>query len=275
MTDRLEALFNRFSIQANVFQAGVLCGVNEIPTPSDAGQLHLIKSGTIELQHQNAETLLITEPSILLYPKPLPRQAISSRDHGAELVCANLHFDGGSANPIVTALPAVYCVPVSELDGSESILRLLFAEAFDTRCGRQALINRLFESVLILVLRHVMESNQVNSGMLAGMAHQKLRKALVAVHEQPSEPWTLESLAKVSGMSRSVFATEFRQTVGCTPGSYLQNWRIRLAQHAIRSGQSFKMVVAEIGYGSEAAFSRAFKSQTGVTPREWREKLSA
>ncbi|WP_258057606.1 helix-turn-helix domain-containing protein, partial [Xylella fastidiosa] len=76
-----------------------------------------------------------------------------------------------------------------------------------------------------------------------------------------------------AGMSRSVFAGTFRRVVGCTPGVYLQGWRVKLAQLALRQGrQLLKTIAVEVGYGSEAALSRAFKAQCGMTPREWRQR---
>ena len=80
---------------------------------------------------------------------------------------------------------------------------------------------------MIQVLRQLMESDEVNGGLLSGLAHPRLRNALVAMHEAPAQDWTLEGLASVAGMSRSVFATAFRETVGTTPGQYLQGWRVR------------------------------------------------
>lgn len=73
-------------------------------------------------------------------------------------------------------------------------------------------------------------------------------------------------------MSRSVFVGSFRRAVGCTPGAYLQSWRVRLAQQALQQGRQLKMIALEVGYGSEAALTRAFKAQAGVTPREWRQQ---
>ena len=196
---------------------------------------------------------------------------ITDARRGADLTCANLHFDGGVANPVAAALPAVVCLPLSGVHGADSVLTLLFDEAFNERCGRRALVDRLFEVVLIQVLRQLMESGQIRSGMLAGLAHPKLRNALVAVHEQPATDWSLEALAAVAGMSRSVFASAFRDTLGCTPGAYLQSWRVGLAQQALRQGRALKMIAIEVGYGSEAALSRAFKAQSGLSPREWRQ----
>jgi transcriptional regulator GlxA family with amidase domain len=172
-------------------------------------------------------------------------------------------------------LPAFVCLPLSGIHGADSVLPLLFEEAFNQRCGRRALVDRLFEVVLIQVLRQLMESGQIRSGMLAGMAHAKLRNALIAMHEQPALEWSLDALAETAGMSRSVFASSFRDTLGCTPGAYLQNWRVGLAQQALRQGRSLKMIAVEVGYGSEAALSRAFKGQTGLSPREWRQAQSS
>ncbi|MBV2206126.1 MAG: AraC family transcriptional regulator, partial [Pseudomonas sp.] len=70
------------------------------------------------------------------------------------------------------------------------------------------------------------------------------------------------------------FATTFRETVGVTPGQYLQGWRVRLTQKALRRGRPLKMIATEVGYGSEAALSRAFRAQTGLSPREWKKQLA-
>jgi transcriptional regulator GlxA family with amidase domain len=115
-----------------------------------------------------------------------------------------------------------------------------------------------------------METGAIRGGMLAGMSHPKLRRALVAMHEQPQQDWTLDALAALCGMSRSVFANSFRNTLGCTAGVYLQGWRISLAQQMLRKGQQLKLIADRVGYGSEAALSRAFKAHSGQTPRTWK-----
>ncbi|HUH60235.1 MAG TPA: AraC family transcriptional regulator, partial [Candidimonas sp.] len=191
-------------------------------------------------------------------------------DRGADMVCANLLFEGGAGNPIASALPAFVCLPLEDIVGAEPVLTLLFEEAFEQRCGRVALIERLFEVVMIQVLRHLMENGEVHGGLLFGLSHPRLRHALVAMHETPAQEWTLDELASAAGMSRSMFATVFRETVGVTPGQYLKGWRVRLAQKALRRGRPLKTIATEVGYGSEAALSRAFKAQSGQSPREWK-----
>jgi AraC-like DNA-binding protein len=270
MTDRLQALLRHFSISARTFQAGPLCGVNALDGNGPFGQLHLVRRGDVDVRHGKALAASIREPSLLLYPRPMAHRFITDAERGADFVCANLSFEGGSANPIAAALPPFVCLPLSQLQGSDSVLGLLFAEAVAHNCGRQAMLDRLFEVVLIQVLRVLMESGQTRVGMLAGLAHPQLRKAIVAMHEQPGKEWSLEDLATASGMSRSVFANSFRDAVGTTPGSYLQGWRVGLAQKALLQGRSLKLIAQDVGYGSEAALSRAFKAASGKSPREWR-----
>lgn len=271
MADRLEALLNHFEVRARMFHSGALCGINDVAASDDVGQLHLVRSGPLAVSHEGEATLRVTEPSLLLYPRPLAHRFVTDAQRGADLACANLQFDGGAANPIVSALPRFLCLPLAQIEGAEGVLSLLFDEAFNARCGRRALVDRLFEVVLIQVLRHLMETGRIRSGLLAGMAHPKLRNALVAMHEQPAKEWSLEALAETAGMSRSTFADAFRDAVGSTPGAYLQSWRVSLAQQALRQGKPLKVIAIEVGYGSEAALSRAFKAQSGLAPREWKQ----
>jgi len=270
-TDRLDALLNHFPVRARLFHSGSLCGITDFSAPGENGQMHLVRSGAMDVIHQGRPTLHVDAPSLLFYPRPMARRFVTDALLGAALACAELQFEGGTANPIVGALPDVLCLPLASIEGVDQVLALLFEEAFGDNCGRHALVDRLFEVMLIQLLRHLMETGTIQGGMLAGLSHPKLRKALVAMHERPGEGWSLAALAHISGMSRSVFAGTFRSVVGCTPGSYLQSWRVKLAQQALRQGRQLKMIAVDVGYSSEAALSRAFKVQCGITPREWRQ----
>jgi len=269
MADRLASLLGNFAMNARIFHAGALCGINDLPAQEGMGQLHLIRAGAVDVMHDGSTVAHVTEPSLLFYPLPMAHRFRTDPERGADFVCAHIAFEGGAGNPIATALPPFICRPLSALEGVEPILNLLFAEAFAQHCGRDAVLDRLFEIVLIQVLRNLMEDGSIRVGMLAGMGHPRLRLALVAMHEQPAHAWSLEELAAQAGMSRSVFANTFRDRVGCTPGVYLQRWRIGLAQRALLQGRPLKLIAIEVGYGSEAAFSRAFKASYGVSPRQW------
>lgn len=269
MADRLAALMTHFPMKARVFNAGALCGINTLQSDGQHGQLHLVRDGAVQVQYGRS-LLDVEQPSLLLFPRPLTHRFITDPDRGADMVCANLSFEGGASNPIASALPDLVCLPLTDILGAEPVLSLLFEEAFEQRCGRIALVERLLEVVMIQVMRQLMERGDVQGGLLSGLSHPRLRNALVAMHERPEQEWTLDQLADVAGMSRSVFAAAFRETLGTTPGQYLQGWRVRLAQKALLRGRPLKVIATEVGYGSEAALSRAFKAQSGQSPRKWK-----
>jgi len=271
MVDRLAALLGHFSVSARTFQSGPLCGINALDG-NPYGQLHLLRKGKAEVWQGNNKVYTLDEPTLLFYPRPTPHRFVTDSEQGADFVYAHIAFEGGAANPLASALPDCVCIPLAQLPDSLSILTLLFAEAEAKYCGRQALLDRLFEVILIQLLRQLMEEGSAHIGLLAGFAHAQLRRAIVAIHQEPEKEWSVESLAAVAGMSRSVFSNQFRDAVGETPANYLQRWRIGLVQKWLMQGQSLKLIVEEAGYSSESALSRAFKSQCGLSPKEWLKK---
>ena len=273
--DRLQGLLSRFSVSARLFHSGPLCGINDF-ADNGLGQLHLVRRGPLEVRHAG-EVVHVTEPSLLFYPRPLAHRFISDATVGADMACANLAFGGAASagvamagtHPIARSLPRFVHLPLAALPGAAPVLDLLFDEAFAQRCGRQIVVDRLFDAVVVLLLRHLLDSGLVQSGPLAGLGHPQLAKALAAMHESPASPWTLESLAAVAGMSRSRFAEVFAERVGTPPSGYLAGYRITLAQEALRRGERLERIAQQVGYGSAAALSRAFTSVCGVSPRQW------
>ena len=273
--DRLDALLKRFSVSTRMFHSGALCGVNDFDTSSGCGQLHLIKRGPLRVEHGKRKALQLGDASLLFYPRPYAHRLITDSRRGADMACAYVEFSAGADNPIARALPPFVAMPLTEIDGAEPLLDRLFIEAFGRQCGRQAIVDRLFEVVLIHILRTLMNGERVSAGLLAGMAHSQLARTLVAMHEAPSRGWSLERLAKTAGMSRSAFAAAFRATVGTTPGDYLATYRVSVAQDLLRRGQPLARVAQDVGYGSATALSRVFKAVTGMGSREWRRQSAA
>jgi AraC-like DNA-binding protein len=274
--DRLQGLLSRFSVSARLFHSGPLCGINDF-AENGLGQLHLVRRGPLEVRHAG-EVLQVAEPSLLFYPRPLAHRFVSDDSVGADMACANLAFGRAGAlpvrsdahHPIARSLPPFVCLPLAALPGTAPVLDLLFDEAFAQRCGRQVVVDRLFDAVLVLLLRHLLDSGELRDGPLAGLSHPQLAKAIVAMHDEPATAWTLETLAARAGMSRSRFAEVFAQVVGETPAAYLAQYRITLAKDALRRGDGLERVAQQVGYGSAAALSRAFTAACGVSPREWR-----
>ena len=274
--DRLSALLDRFRVRASLFHAGALCGTNVFEAQPGRAFLHVLRRGEMEVRHRAGEALptrlRLTEPTLLLYPRPLRHMFINPPREGSDFTCATLDFSGGEHNPIVQALPAMLRVPLSAIDGLQPALDLLFCEADRVRCGSRLLADRLFEVVLIQLLRWIIDHPEqagVSSGLITGLSHPRLAKALVAVHQSPSEDWSLTKMAAVAGMSRSAFAEAFKSVTGSTPAAYLTDWRMSLAASMMRSGQSVKFIAAELGFSSGSALAKAFKQRLGTSPREW------
>lgn len=266
--DRLATFLTRFHLNASVFQSGSLCAESHYRQSDGLGYLHVLHKGSLQLETEGKTELSINEPSLVFYMRPTTHR-IAPGDNGADVVCGSLDFGIGLENPILNILPEVYVCPLAQLPQLEPSLQVLFAEAFDDHCGRQAIMDRLCEILVILLLRHLMDSQQMQSGLLGGLAHPQLSKAITAFHDRPAESWTLQSLAEQAGMSRARFSMAFRETVGITPGDYVTQWRLGLAKTYMKDGMPLIQVADAVGYASQAAFSRAFSAMFAVSPSVW------
>lgn len=279
--DRLSGLLARCRVRARLFHQGPLCGVSPFPAEPGRGFLHVMRSGTLELRHAPRSglprLLKVSEPSLLFYPRPVAHVFHNPPVEGSDFVCAELAFEGGAANPLVRALPPLVLLPLARVQGMEAALALLFAETEQLRCGHRLLADRLFEVVLIQFLRwlidHPLEAG-VQPGLITGLSDARLARALVALHEAPGQPWRLDTLARQAGMSRSAFAAHFHAVVGQTPAAYLADWRLTLAQAALREGRPVKQIADELGYAGASALSRLFSQRVGLSPREWLAQAS-
>jgi AraC-like DNA-binding protein len=269
--DRLATLLQHFAISVRTFHTGPMCGINDFVPQPGLGQLHLVQSGMLRIEHPRQDPIDIARPTLLFYPRPMHHRFITDAREGASMTCAHVQFGDGSANPLAQSLPAFVAMPLDELEDLQPVLALMFREAFDAHCGRQVVVDRLFEVVLVHILRRLMDAGTVQQGLLAGMADPHLARSLVALHAEPALPWSVETMAREAGMSRSVYAAAFRRVMGTTPADYVAAWRLSLAQQQLRQGKSLQQIADSVGYGSVAALSRAFKARWGMSPREWKQ----
>jgi AraC-like DNA-binding protein len=110
-----------------------------------------------------------------------------------------------------------------------------------------------------------------DASWLRALADDRIAPALRLIHAHPDRDWSLEDLARASAMSRTIFAARFKEVSGVSPVAYLLDWRMRLAERALRDGEaSIASVGLSVGYTSESAFSNAFKRSTGMSPRAFR-----
>ena len=137
------------------------------------------------------------------------------------------------------------------------IVRLMASEMAASRCGQPLLMDRAGDILLIGVLRHLIAQPERTTGLFTALADPRLAKTLVAMHSDASRPWTLEILADVAGMSRTSFATQFKELMRSTPGKYLGNLRLALAHRLVASGTGLKKAARATGYASASTLSRA------------------
>jgi AraC-like DNA-binding protein len=265
--DRLAPLFERFSLSARMFYSGQLCGVSP-SLDEQAGYLHVLRKGTLTVTHPNARKLVLDTPSILFFPRPHEHRVHGSEE-GAELVCATVKFGVGMLNPLIASFPEPFVVPLNTLPELAPALELLFSEATSELPGRQAALDRMFEYVLVLLIRSALNTRLVDSGILLGLADERLGKAIEGMHKHPETAWSLEQLAQSAGMSRARFAAHFRKVVGMTPFDYLMNWRLGVAQTMLRKGNSLKLIASAVGYANATALTRVFTQRLGMSPSEW------
>lgn len=198
-------------------------------------------------------------------------QAVSAR-----LVCGFLACDARPFNPLLQHLPPV----IKSRDSAEGeggwlgrFIEFAMSESASRRAGGESILARLSELMFIEVVRRHLESlPPEKSGWLAGLKDPFIGKALSLMHAHPARRWTLDDLACEVGLSRSVLAERFTEIVGTPPLQYLARWRMQIALAGLSGNANIARIAADIGYESEAAFSRAFKKMMGVPPSAWRRR---
>lgn len=196
-----------------------------------------------------------------------PEEGPATRILGGLIVC-----DPANADLLVELLPRYIHLRASE-EGSAR-LRILIAaigeEAEGSRSGRDAVLSRLIEVMLIETLRREAEASLPHPGVLGGLSDPRLAKALADIHADVARRWTVGELARRVGMSRAAFARRFAEAVGSAPVEYLLRWRMALAKDSLLHGRgTLEEIAFGIGYQSASAFSTAFRHRVGCPPSEF------
>jgi AraC-like DNA-binding protein len=190
----------------------------------------------------------------------------------AAFVCGFLGCDRRPFNPLLAALPRRMHMRAMSDPWLDGFTRQLNQEARLGRAGADGVLTRLAELMFIELLRRHLETLPAGqTGWLAGLRDEVVGRVLALIHARPAHPWTLEELAREAASSRSSLAKRFADLVGQPPMQYLTQWRMQVAANVLtRSGAKIAAIGLEVGYDSEAAFSRAFKKATGLAPGAWR-----
>jgi len=223
------------------------------------------------------------EPDLDAYRRPEDANALpfALRTGGdgpsdTHLICGFFSCGVRPFNPLLDSLPRFMRFRRDSSQASHSLLdqfiRFASAETGNKRAGSQSILNRLSELMFVEVIRlHMDQLANNNTGWLAGLRDPLVGRALTLLHSRPAHAWTVEELASEAAASRSALADRFVHLVGCPPIQYLTQWRMQIAAKRL-TDPSVKIatIAHEVGYESEAAFSRAFKKFVGQSPSQWR-----
>jgi AraC-like DNA-binding protein len=197
-------------------------------------------------------------------------------DTDAHLLCGFFTCDVRPFNPLLGALPRFMRIGRGTSAATDALLahflQLASLDNADKRAGAQSVLNKLSELLFIEAIRTYMDQlSTATTGWLAGLRDPLVGRALALLHAHPARPWSLDDLAGECGASRSALVGRFTQVMGYPPIQYLTRWRMQLAARRLTErGAKVAAVAQEVGYDSEAAFSRAFKKFSGQSPSEWR-----
>jgi len=191
------------------------------------------------------------------------------------MVCGYLACHSSLFDTVLAALPRLMVVDMREGPAAHwltSSIRFGIAESAAERAGAGTVLAKLSELMFVEAIRRYIEGLPADqAGWLAGLRDQFVGKTLALIHSRPAHGWTVDELARAVGQSRSVLAERFTGLVGRPPMQYLTRWRLQLAGDLLRTGRrTVAAIAADVGYDSEAAFSRAFKREMGLSPAAWR-----
>jgi AraC-like DNA-binding protein len=237
------------------------------------GDLVFVPHGSAHWIADSATSLRIPSPEFVKARREgIP--VFNSGDNRAILVAGHFEFDYQSLHPFLKDLPSIIHIRQYVTENQlllKQVTQLMLEELNNERPGSTVMLKCLSEIMFVNIIRAYLEQDMPDSGFLSALNDPRISKALKLMQDSPQNDWTLESLASEVGMSRSVFFNQFKKLVHETPLNYLTNWRIRHAQKLLMMDKiNISEIAAKVGYQSEAAFNRIFKSKTGQTPAVYR-----
>lgn len=277
----------------------------ELPPFEGRMMFHVVTAGECWLEIEGEEPHLLQQGSLALVPHgnghivrsrtseqtlplfDIPVERVSDRyeimRHGGDgelthLTCGLVRFDHVAGQQLIALLPKILQIDTrEEEEGSwlQSTLRFIAREARELRPGGETVITHLADILIIQAIRSWLDSApDANRGWLAALRDKQIGRALAAIHRQPQKEWSVASLAREVGMSRSGFSARFTQLVGDSAMRYLTRWRMQLARAQLAEGTApLSQLADRLGYQSEAAFCRAFKREFGVSPGSFRRTI--
>lgn len=264
---------------------------------------HYVVDGRLLLETTDTSPVVLGAGAVVLLPRNDPHQLASdaglppvSAEHllqpSPDGGLARIRYGGGGAatrivcgfvgieareHPLLDALPPLLVLDLAgkpACDWISSSFRYAAQQVGAVSAGAAIALAKLSELIFIEAVRHYIDTlPQDRRGWLAGLRDPVVGRALALMHGEVARPWTADALAREVFLSRSAFAERFTALLGVPPMGYLASWRMQVAAQRLRdSHRSLAQVAAEVGYQSEAAFSRAFKRAHALSPSQWRRQ---
>jgi AraC family transcriptional activator of mtrCDE len=274
-----------------------------VPDLDGAARFHLVVQGECHVRFESGQTIVLGPGDLVLIPRgrshilsdkpvaeaPSLEQVLQDADYdnrgvlvlgeankeaSTQMVCGHFSLRAGAEHPLLSALPDHMFLSGSARARSpwlDEVLRLIAQRIFRDPFGSSASVTRLSEIAFIELIRAGLGDGSNLDRILEAFRDPHIGKSLELIHARPGESWTVERLARDVGMSRSRFAVRFSDLLGIAPMAYLSNWRLQRALALLEDKRrSVQQVSSEIGYQSQAAFTRAFAGKFGLTPSEYR-----
>jgi len=288
--DPLSVMLSTLNLNVDISVNAQFCGNWLIGHKTEEKSFHLISHGecTLTLQETGPQTLYSGDLVIFMRDTPhqmLPSMAVKDKasrldyqdgiNHMATgILCGSFTYENTKIESLMCALPSLLVIKNNAQSNRwiNPLVQLIQLETVEPSLGSDLLIKQLTESLIIQAIRSYIKVGNFEVGMLKLVADNKLAKALQAVQNEPQLNWTVDLLAQECAMSRTAFATHFKQISNWSPMEYVTWWRMQSAWSKLTEGESIGLVSESVGYRSEAAFSRAFKKAFDVGPGEVRGK---
>jgi AraC-like DNA-binding protein len=247
--------------------------VDEVPEPV------LLNAGDCFLLPRGLPFRLATDLSLEPVPFTVARERLSMSNEAPVVTEGVQHIAGGHfrltgshAEMLLQSLPPIVHIRrESDKATMRWSLERMREELRNPQPGSSLITQQLAYMMLVQALRlHLADTASAGRGWLSALSDKHMSIAIASMHNDPGRPWTLQSLAECVGLSRSVFALRFRETVGTTPMEYLTRWRMLLAADRLEnSSDGLSAIAQSLGYESESAFGKAFRRVMGCSPRRY------
>lgn len=277
--DDLSKLMRHLRLQTRVFHRATHCGRWVVEGEYERkAMFHLVATGRCMMSDgKGISEVILRAGDAVLFNRPQDDCVITSlgTDDAVDtlLLCGYFEFESPLSEVLLASLPAQLLLRHNPAPGSgasgapAALLQLIIVEAESNAPGTAVLIDKLSDALFIYALRQCLTAGTVEQGLLTAISDPHLGPALLAMHQQPQQAWSVASLAARGHLSRAAFARRFAQAAGITPKNYLTRLRMQMAKSALAErGVSVGEAAAIAGYATEAAFSRAFKRTHGHSP---------